>query len=324
MKRVLFMGTAELAVASLRALTASPAFELVGVVTQPDRPQGRKLQLKPSPVKVTAIDAGLKVLQPEKVRAEASLSEIRELRPDVIVVAAYGQILPKALLDMPLHGCLNVHTSLLPKYRGAAPIQWAVLNGDPETGVTIMQMDPGLDTGPMLSQARTMIEASDDSQKLHDRLAGMGATLLMETLGQWIAGSIQPIPQNNDLATHARKIEKSDGLLDWKLSAVNLWNRVRGLVPWPGAYCTHRAGDTAVLKVWEASLESVSSDGEPGRVLSAGAEGVLVRCGEGALRLKSLQREGGKRLPAREFLQGYHIQAGEVLAACAACGTGTA
>jgi methionyl-tRNA formyltransferase len=312
MTRVLFIGTAQLAVASLRALLACSDLELVGVVTQPDRRQGRQMQLKPSPVKEAATAAGLVVLQPEKIRDEVALSEIRALSPDLIVVAAYGQILPKALLDIPKHGCLNVHTSLLPRYRGAAPIQWSILNGDVTTGVTLMLMDPGLDTGPILSRVETPIESSDTSQTLHDRLAELGGELLVQVVREWLAGRLTPQPQPSEGTCYARKIEKQDGLLDWSLPAAQLWNRVRGLVPWPGAFFHHPTGSASTLKVWEARPEECSL-GRAGEVIAANGDRILVRCGEGALRMLVMQREGGKRLGAREFLTGYSLKVGEQL-----------
>ncbi len=307
------MGTAPLAAVSLRALARDPSLQVVGVITQPDRPQGRKLQLKPSAVKEAALELGFPVLQPEKVRTEESLAAIRALAPELIVVVAYGQILPKSLLEIPRHGCLNVHTSLLPRHRGAAPIQWAILDGDSETGITLMLMDPGLDTGPVLTQVRTPIAPSDTAESLHDRLATLGAELLLETLPQWVAGAITPQPQPADGATYARKIERQDGLLDWSLPSVRLWNRVRGLVPWPGAFLSRALPGVppAVLKVWEARPEVGTTGGTPGEVLSADPTGIVVRCGEGSLRLLVLQREGGKRLPAREFLAGCPITPGE-------------
>ena len=315
MIRVLYIGTAELAVASLRALRADSSFEVVGVVTQPDRPQGRKLQRQPSPVKAAALEAKLTVLQPERIRHEAALAELKVLNPDLIVVAAYGQILPRALLDLPRYGCLNVHTSLLPRHRGAAPIQWSILSGDTKTGVTLMQMDEGLDTGPILATSETLIEPHDNAQTLHDRLAVMGAELLSATLPSWIRGEVMPQPQPAEGSTYARKIEKSDGALDWSLPARTLWNRVRGLVPWPGAFLFHgTASGPLRVKVWEA-LYSSDRHGPPGEILQADASGLWVGCGEGALQILSLQREGGKRLAVREFLLGAPFAPGERLLA---------
>src|SRR5437899_2202375 len=213
--RIVFMGTAELACSILRALHSQQDFEIVGVVTQPDRPQGRKLEVQPSPVKQVALSAGLPVLQPDRARDPDFLERLKELAPDLVVVVAYGQILAQALLDLPRFGCLNVHTSLLPKYRGAAPIQWALLNGDGETGVTIMKMDACLDTGPILTQKRTAIRPEDDAQGLHDRLAGLGAELIVPTIRDFIAGKIEPRPQPVEGASYARKIKKEDGRIDW-------------------------------------------------------------------------------------------------------------
>src|SRR4051812_47588069 len=233
--RVIFFGTAELACVSLKALASDSQFHLAAVVTQPDKPKGRELQLQPSPVKIVALELGLPVLQPKRARDEAFLQQIRELTPDLMVVAAYGQILPQILLDVPKFGCLNVHTSILPRHRGAAPIQWAILSGDSETGVTIMKMDAGLDTGPILSVEKTMITSEDNSQILHDRLARMGAELLVRTIPLYVAGKITPQAQAEG-ASYARKISKEDGLIDWNEPAQTIWNKIRAFTPWPGAF----------------------------------------------------------------------------------------
>ena len=304
------MGTAPLACASLQALSRQPGFHVVGVVTQPDRPKGRDLRLHPSAVKELALKLGLPVLQPEKARHPAFLEEVRALQPDLIALAAYGQLLPASLLDLPRFGSLNVHTSLLPKYRGAAPIQWAILEDNPETGVTIMKMDAGLDTGPIVSRQATPIQPEDNAQTLHDRLAVLGAELLVRTLPEYISGRIVPSPQPLEGVTLARKISKEDGRLDWTLPARTLWNRVRGLTPWPGAFAFQPAEPAPrLLKVWRAEVATAVS-GQPGEVLLADKTGVTVGCGEQSLRLLELQREGGKRLPAREFLAGHAIPAG--------------
>jgi len=314
------MGTPDLACASLRALAACPEFEVVAVVTQPDRPKGRDLKLLPPPVKVLAVELGLPILQPEKARHEGFVNELRGFAPDLIAVAAFGQILPASILDLPPHGCLNVHTSLLPRYRGAAPIQWAILNDDSETGVTIMKMDVGLDTGPIVATRATPISGSETSQNLHDRLAGLGAALLVQTIPGYVAGTVQPRPQPAEGVVYARKIRKEDGLIDWTQSAQRIWNRVRGLVPWPGAF-THLPLDGKpstpskphLLKVWQA--EMATGSGAPGEIVSADKTGLVVACGSGLLRILQLQREGGKRLAPGEFLAGHALHPGQRLGA---------
>ena len=308
--RIIFMGTPELAAVSLRRLLAAPEFQLAAVVTQPDQPKGRGLKLQPSPVKEVAQQANLAVLQPQRAREENFLQQLAALKPELIAVAAYGQILPKSILDLPRFGCLNVHTSLLPKYRGAAPIQHAILNGDPETGVTIMKMDVGLDTGDILSQERTAIAAPDNSQTMHDRLANLGAELLVRTIPQYVSGAIQPRPQPAEGVTHAPKIKKADGEIDWTQPARAIWNRVRALVPWPGAF-THLAAQPQphLLKIWEA--EPVGRTGEAGHVLQADKHGIVIGCGSEALRVLVVQREGGRRMSAAEFLAGHPLVVGK-------------
>jgi methionyl-tRNA formyltransferase len=300
---LVFLGTAELASASLRTLAANPECKILAVVSQPDKPRGRTLQLQATPVKAAALELGLPVLQPKRAREEPFIQEIRELAPDLMIVVAYGQILPQGLLDAPKHGCLNVHTSLLPRHRGAAPIQWAILAGDAETGVTIMKMDAGLDTGPMLSQRKTAITAEDDSQTLHDRLARIGAELLLETIPRWVRGEITAQPQPEG-ATYARKIEKADGQIDWTESAEAIWRKVRAFTPWPGAFTfVEQASGQRMLKVWQAAPRGEA--GAPGVVLAADRDGILVGCGEGSLRLLSIQPEGRKRMTAQEYLAGH-------------------
>ncbi len=304
------MGTADLACASLRALCRETSFQVITVVSQPDKPKGRDMKLQPTPVKELALAEGLPVLQPRRARDEEFIAQLRALQPDLIVVAAYGQILPQTLLDIPRLGCLNVHTSLLPKYRGAAPIQWAILDGESETGVTIMKMDAGLDTGPMVSTTRTAITPEDNAQTLHDRLAALGGELLVETIPDYAAGKIVPTPQPAEGATYARKISKEDGLIDWSQPARALWNRVRGFTPWPGAY-THLNSDGAprLLKIWLAEVVPNRS-GAPGEILHADKNGVVIACGEQALRVTQLQREGGRRMTAQEFLAGHPLKVG--------------
>lgn len=303
------MGTPELARVSLEELLKREEFELVGVVTQPDRPSGRDLKVIPSPVKSLALKHRLPVLQPERARSELFVKELENWRPELIVVAAYGQILPKAILDLPRNGCINVHTSLLPRYRGAAPIQWAILNGDAETGVTIMKMDQGMDTGPIISQEKTLITAEDNAVTLHDRLARLGAELLVRTIPDYVSGNLKPKAQPPEGVTYAKKIKKDDGLIDWRQPAPVIWNHLRGLVPWPGAF-TRLPATSELLKIWDARVATGS--GQPGLLLRADKEGIVVACGEGALLVRILQREGGRRMTAQEFLAGNHLQAGQI------------
>jgi methionyl-tRNA formyltransferase len=309
--RIVFMGTPPLAATVLESLLGREQFDVVTAVTQPDQPKGRELKLQPSAVKELASKRDLPVLQPERARDPQFIDAVRQLAPDLIVVAAYGQILPQALLDVPKFGCLNVHTSLLPKYRGAAPIQWAVLNGDAETGVTIMKMDAGLDTGDIVSEARTAITDSDTALTLHDRLAQIGGALLVRTIPDYVTGTLRPRPQPAEGASYARKIKKEDGRLDWSQPARVLWNRVRGLTPWPGTYTLlQRPPAPMLLKILRAGPVEDRS-GAPGEILAASGDGILVACGEGALRILELQREGGKRLNSQPFLAGFPLRPGE-------------
>jgi methionyl-tRNA formyltransferase len=310
--RIIFMGTPELACASLQALLRATEFQVVAVVTQPDQPKGRGLKFQPSPVKEIARRENLPVLQPERARDEKFIQQLRELQSELIVVAAYGQILPQNILDLPRFGCLNVHTSLLPKYRGAAPIQRAILNDETETGVTLMKMDAGLDTGGILTQEKTPIHPADNSQTLYDRLAQIGADLLMRTITEYVAGKIQPRPQPAEGVTHAAKIKKSDGQMDWNQPARTSWNRVRAMMPWPGAF-TFLPGQPPpmLLKIWQA--EVAPQPGTPGEILRADKNGIVVGCGSESLCILILQREGGRRMTAQEFLAGHPLCAGQKL-----------
>jgi methionyl-tRNA formyltransferase len=310
--RIIFMGTAELACASLKALHASPLFEVVLVVTQPDKPKGRDLKLQPTPVKATALELGLPVEQPLKARAAEFVEHLKTFAPDLIVVAAYGQLLPQSILDLPKYGCLNVHTSILPRYRGAAPIQWAIIDGEPETGVTIMKMDAGLDTGDILTISKTPIASEDNAATLHDRLAVIGAKALVETIPAYINGEVKPQRQPLEGSTYARKITKDDGRMDWSQPARVLFNRIRGLTPWPGAFTfLSPESKLRLLKIWQTELVPDVS-GQPGKVLQADKSGIVVACGQGALRITSLQREGGRRMTAAEFSAGQVVKAGDV------------
>lgn len=304
---LIYMGTPPLAATVLEQLLTSPHWHIAAVVTQPDQPRGRDMKLQPPAVKELALRSNLPVLQPQRARDESFLQQIRALAPDLIVVAAYGQILPQSLLDVPRFGCLNVHTSLLPKYRGAAPIQWAILDGEAETGVTIMKMDAGLDTGAIVSEERTAITPEDNAQTLHDRLAVLGGALLVRTIPEYTAGRITPRPQPAEGATYARKIKKEDGRIDWTQPARLLGHRVRGLTPWPGTFSLLQSGASPLLiKIWRAEPDE-QRHGAPGEILDAARDGIVVACGTGALRITELQREGGRRLDAAQFLAGHPL-----------------
>ncbi len=301
------MGTADFACPSLASLVDAAGIEVVAAVTQPDRPRGRQLTLQPPSVKIEAEFCRLPIHQPERLRSEVSFLE--QLAPDLIVVAAYGQILPQSILDLPSHGCLNVHGSLLPAYRGAAPIQRALLDDQAETGVTIMQMDAGLDTGAMVSKVATPIEPSDNAQTLHDRLAKLGAQLLLETIPRYVAGEMISEPQDESRATHAAKITRDMGRIDWSQTATQLWNRARAFTPWPGVFTRL---DGKLLKLLE--VEPVETTGiEPGCVIQTEVNAIVVGCGDGALRIIRLQKEGSKRLSAAEFLAGTPLPVGTQL-----------
>lgn len=311
--RTVFFGTAPLACPSLISLRESSLFDVAAVVTQPDRPKGRELKLQASPVKVEAINRQIPVLQPERARNPEFVEELARFRPEIIIVAAYGQILPATILDLPKFGCLNVHASLLPRYRGAAPIQWAILDDQPTTGVTIMKMDAGLDTGDILTQQQIPIDSSDNAQTLHDKLARIGAELLICTIPEYVAGRISPSTQPETGVTYARKITKEDGRLDWSLPARAVWNRVRAFTPWPGAF-TFLPKETKqpLIKIWEAQVAQAGS-GRPGEILKADRTGIVVACGEGTLGILNLQREGGRRLNVQQFLAGCPLKAGDQL-----------
>jgi len=306
--RTVFMGTPEFALATLEGLLDS-GLNLVGVYTQPDRPSGRGKKLTPPPVKLLAESRGLPVFQPQKLRLPEVVAELRDLAPDLIVVVAYGQILPKSVLDIPKYGCINVHASLLPAYRGAAPINKAIVDGQAQTGITTMLMDVGLDTGDMLVKKATAIGPFETAGELHDRLALLGRAAMEETLRQLCAGTLCPEKQDDTLSCYAPMLKKEDGLIDWRRSAEQIHNQVRGLDPWPGAF-TQLDGE--VLKI--AGTVPEAGSGEPGTVVAAGPEGVRVACGSGVLRIGELQLPGKKRLAAGEFLRGRPLPVGTLLA----------
>ncbi|WOS41512.1 methionyl-tRNA formyltransferase [Xanthomonas rydalmerensis] len=296
--KLVFAGTPDFAVPSLRA--AAQRHEVVAVYTQPDRPAGRGRGLTPSPVKLEAVARGIPVLQPQTLRAPETLQALRALQPDLIVVVAYGLILPKAVLAIPTHGCWNVHASLLPRWRGAAPIQRAIEAGDSETGVCLMQMEAGLDTGPVLLSQRTPIGADETGGQLHDRLAALGAQVLADGLGLLRAG-LRPVaqPQPQDGVTYAHKLDKAQARLDWQQPAAQLARQVRAFDPWPVAEAV-LAGER--VRVRGAIALDLAHGQPPGTVLTASKQGIDIACGQGALRLRVLQREGGKAITAADYL----------------------
>ncbi len=302
--RTVFMGTPDFALGTLRGLIDA-GLDLVGVYTQPDRPKGRGNKLAAPPVKELALEHNIPVFQPPKMRTPEAVAELQALDPDLIVVVAYGQILPQTVLDIPRFGCINVHASLLPKYRGAAPINKAVVDGETETGVTTMQMDIGLDTGDMLVKKTVKIGPNETAGELYERLALVGRQAMEETIVKLLEGSLTPEKQDDALTSYASMMKKEDGLIDWSQPAIMVHNQVRGLAPWPGAYTSL---DGEVLKLSETVLGEGS--GEPGTVLSSDMTGVLVACGEGALLIGALQLPGKKRLVAADFLRGQPLPAG--------------
>lgn len=305
--RLVFMGTPQFACPTLETLI-DRGEQVVAAVTQPDRPKGRGQQLAAPPVKLVAERSGIPVFQPSKVRAPDFIEVMRGLRPDLIVVVAFGQILPKALLDIPRHGCINVHASLLPRYRGAAPINWCIVNGESETGVTTMQMDVGLDTGDMLLKKATPISPDEDAQELHDRLSLICAETLAETLDLLVAGRLTPVKQDDALSCYAPILKKEDGLIDWARPPRVIRDLVRGLTPWPGAY-TYLDGK--MLKIFRC--RTAGGTGMPGKVLQADRTGFTIACSDGTLLIEELQLEGKKRLSARDFLAGYNVKPGAIL-----------
>ena len=304
--KIIFAGTPHFAAAALEALL-SQQFDVVAVLTQPDRPSGRGMQLHASPVKLLALKQGIPVLQPRTLRDALIQSELAAYEADVMVVAAYGLILPVEVLQLPRYGCLNIHASLLPRWRGAAPIQRAILAGDRESGITVMQMDAGLDTGDMLLKKICPILPSDNGQTLHDKLASLGAEAIVEALHLLEQNLLVPVAQNNELATYATKLSKAEAQIDWTREASYLANAVRAYNPFPVATTTFNANP---VKIWQASARNDLA-GAPGTVLSVGKEGIIVACGQGALCLEVLQRPSAKVLPVVKFLQGFVVHPGD-------------
>lgn len=305
--KIIFMGTPDFAAASLEALIDS-RHEIQAVVTQPDKPKGRKGELTPSPVKVIAKREGIKVYQPLKVRDEEFVKTLRAYNPDVMVVVAFGQIIPLSILKMPKYGCVNIHGSLLPKYRGAAPIQWAVLDGEKETGITTILMDEGIDTGDILLKKTIKIEADETSGSLFDKLMALGAKTILETLDELEKGNLTPTKQGESPTAYAKMLTKAMGLIDFTRPAKELDCFVRGMDPWPSAY-TLLSGKT--LKLWK--VRAVEGGGKAGSVIEIGKESFTVACGEGAIEVLEVQLEGKKRMSAGDFLKGSTLNIGQEL-----------
>lgn len=312
MTKIVFMGTPDFSVPILQRILED-GYEVIAVVTQPDRPVGRKKTLTPPPVKVEALKHGIPVYQPEKIRQKEELEKILALQPDLVVTAAFGQILPKELLDAPPLGCINVHASLLPELRGGAPIHYAILQGKEKTGITIMYMAEKLDAGDILTQAEVPIDENDNVGTLHDKLSKVGADLLSDTLPKLISGELQPIPQEEEKATFAPNIKREQEKIDWSKSGIEIYNHIRGLNPWPVAYTTLNG---TILKVWSSKKVKQSSSTKPGTIIQIDEDGFVVSTGdETAIKITELQPSGKKRMDAKDFLRGAGSQliTGEVL-----------
>ena len=307
--KVIFAGTPDFAAAALKAIAAA-GFEIPLVLTQPDRPKGRGMQLAPSPVKQAALELGLRVAQPEKLRNNAeALQMLKEVEADVMVVAAYGLILPQDVLDAPKHGCLNIHASLLPRWRGAAPIQRAIEAGDAETGVCIMQMDIGLDTGGVVSEHRYAIQPTDTANEVHDALMNLGAAAIVADLQQLkTEGRLKSVKQPEEGVTYAQKLSKEEARIDWNESAAVIERKIRAFNPVPAAWVEYQGKP---MKIWRA--EAVAQQGRAGEVLSCSSDGLIVACGENALKITQLQPSGGKRMDIAAFAAGHTVEAGTVL-----------
>lgn len=303
-KRLVFMGTPEFAIPSLERVLSMKEVSVIAVYTQPDKEAGRGKKLVSTPVKNFAVEHGLNLRQPQTLRSDEAVAQMRELNPDIILVAAYGKIIPSTILEIPGYGCLNIHPSLLPKYRGATPVQSAILNGDSITGVTIMLLDAGMDSGPILKQREEPINDADTAQSLMQRLAFAGAELVAEVLPLWLEGKIQPVKQDEELATYTRPLSKEDGRIDWSMSAVDIWRRVRAYQPWPGAWTIWK---DKMLKINNALLVEMTAAGKAGDVIALKGNADMpagVICGKGILGLREVQLEGKKAMRIEEFLRG--------------------
>ena len=316
--RILYIGAGDIGLPALAWLLGS-GHQIAGVFTQPDKPAGRKMEMRASPVKALAIERGVPVFQPVKLRAPDAVEQVRSLGADLIVVMAYGQILPKAVLDAARIACINLHASILPRHRGAAPIQAAILSGDNETGITVMYMDEGLDTGDILLVHRLPIHRHETGGTLHDRLAAAAPAALAEAIAGLEAGTAPRIPQDNALVTYAKKLGREDGEIRWGRPCGEVSRHIRAMNPWPGAFALlpDRDGTPRKVKIF-AAADNPHRSGEPGRVLSASARGILVGCGAGSVLLREVQMEGKRRMPVRDFLAGRAVLPGTMLGGAAA------
>lgn len=307
--RVVFMGTPDFAVGTLEAIIKE-GYEVAGVVTQPDKPKGRGKNMQFTPVKEVAVAKNIPVYQPIRVKEPEFIEELQKLNPEVIVVVAFGQILPKAILDMPQYGCVNVHASLLPRYRGAAPIQWAVIDGEKESGVTTMLMEEGLDTGDMLKKTVVPLEEDETGGSLHDKLAAAGADLLIETLKELEAGTSVRTKQDDTLSNYAKMLDKQLGHIDFTKPAEEIERLIRGLNPWPSAFT---GIDGKTLKIWSATVVNQEAEGKYGEIVEVTQDSILVKTGKGLLELDEVQLEGKKRMETDAFLRGYPVKVGTIL-----------
>src|SRR6266446_1980342 len=311
--RIVFIGTGEIGVPTLQALLRSSEHRVTGVVTQPDKPAGRNKQIEAPPIKRALAGTKMSILQPVRIKGREAIEEVRALRPEAIVVMAYGQILPRDLLEIPPVACLNLHASLLPRWHGAAPIQAAIAVGDPETGITVMYMDEGLDTGDILLQRKIEILSTDTGGSLHDRLAQTAPEALLDSLGMLAKGSAPHLPQDNALATYAPKLTRDDGKIDWSESAEIIERKIRALNPWPGAFAlvSEKSGRVLRLKVFDAKI--ADEEGRPGEILRADNQGLIVGTGDNTISLGHVQLEGKRRMSAYDFVRGHARLLGQKL-----------
>jgi methionyl-tRNA formyltransferase len=309
--KVIFMGTPDFSVGTLEALIEA-GHEVALVVTQPDKPKGRGGKMQYTPVKEVAVAHNIPVYQPKRIREPECIEELRKYNADIMVVIAFGQILPKEILEMTPYGCVNVHASLLPSYRGAAPIQWAVINGEKVSGVTTMQMNEGLDTGDMLLKVEIPLDEKETGGSLHDKLAEAGARLCVETLDALKAGTVTPEKQGDSPTAYAKMLDKHMGKIDWKMSAKEIERLIRGLNPWPSAYTRWNENDKG-MKIWEAEVAEGQTDKAVGTVVEVAKDGFFVQTGDGLLKITALQIPGKKRMDAAAFLRGYQMETGTVL-----------